>query len=582
LYGVCVAAGREQLHSASHWQQVFQLLTRATRYQYCFVPAFQTLCLLLTSSSTPSASSGGSAMNTGCLSVATFSSAVSCVLTFARSRLASTSVAVRCVELLLSLHSHLHTLLSQLAGVTPYVPSSPTASSPNAQAPADVKTAEPASAPTTSSTATAPVQLRFEVMWSDLWKPLLLGFGWLCLHGDNIEKGAAALLERERERVEAPGTAAAQANAMSVRHHALLALQQILLLDNFAIHAKLHAPVPAPVRIPSPSNATASQSGSQPQTSTPQAPPSPKLVALTSRPVLPAALLNKVQLPPAAAAASASSSSATAAPTAAPSTATAAPATAASTTASTTILSDLLNTGAPVSLSLAPVSAADSYALFWQLCLDELLFPLWNGLADAQATPAPSITSNAPLSSPGPAPSPSAFTHTAAASASALGGAAGSNTAAGRVAQAKVVQLLSADLARARTLTTNLVSKLFLRHLNELRSRAHFHLIWLNILATMEKYTRVGSQALAAASAPSSSSSKASPPNPQAAARARQHGTTQAQAALVESVHESLKNLILVMTAAGVFDPNQNPTGKELWDVTWAIVDVSPHSLAVS
>jgi hypothetical protein len=36
---------------------------------------------------------------------------------------------------------------------------------------------------------------------------------------------------------------------------------------------------------------------------------------------------------------------------------------------------------------------------------------------------------------------------------------------------------------------------------------------------------------------------------------------------------QHLKNVITVIHNAGLFKPDQNNTGRELWDLTWALVD---------
>ncbi len=38
-------------------------------------------------------------------------------------------------------------------------------------------------------------------------------------------------------------------------------------------------------------------------------------------------------------------------------------------------------------------------------------------------------------------------------------------------------------------------------------------------------------------------------------------------------MRESVKNLMLVMSASGVFDAAQYETGGELWELAWAVID---------
>merc|ERR1719379_960059 len=40
-----------------------------------------------------------------------------------------------------------------------------------------------------------------------------------------------------------------------------------------------------------------------------------------------------------------------------------------------------------------------------------------------------------------------------------------------------------------------------------------------------------------------------------------------------ETCYEHLKNILLVMSAQGVFEPGEDTIGAELWKLTWTIVD---------
>jgi brefeldin A-resistance guanine nucleotide exchange factor 1 len=84
-----------------------------------------------------------------------------------------------------------------------------------------------------------------------------------------------------------------------------------------------------------------------------------------------------------------------------------------------------------------------------------------------------------------------------------------------------------------------LLSKLFLRYLPALMAVRHkFHLTLLNTLTSFERYVHLG------------------------------RGTQ-----LAESVRECVKNMLLVMSSSGVFDAEKYETGKELWELSWAVVD---------
>lgn len=62
-------------------------------------------------------------------------------------------------------------------------------------------------------------------------------------------------------------------------------------------------------------------------------------------------------------------------------------------------------------------------------------------------------------------------------------------------------------------------------------------------------------------------------PSPQAAA-AQEAGEWRVELSpLSELASEKLKNLLLVMAAAGAFAPGEETIGAELWALTWAVVD---------
>ncbi|GAB5366425.1 hypothetical protein AAMO2058_001142500, partial [Amorphochlora amoebiformis] len=81
----------------------------------------------------------------------------------------------------------------------------------------------------------------------------------------------------------------------------------------------------------------------------------------------------------------------------------------------------------------------------------------------------------------------------------------------------------------------NLMVKVFLQKLHTMLGSHNFHVTLVNVIKIIQQYIVLGkSQTLG------------------------------------EMALEALKNLVLVMSSTGLFDPKVNPTGKELCDLTWA------------
>jgi len=108
-----------------------------------------------------------------------------------------------------------------------------------------------------------------------------------------------------------------------------------------------------------------------------------------------------------------------------------------------------------------------------------------------------------------------------------------------------------------RMRAATLLSKVFLQHLSSLLSLATFAALWLTILDFMDKFMHASGSEL-----------------------------------LMEAIPESLKNMLLVMETAGVFDPPSDTTdqdlstmsaeqqqqlnqqGLQLWDLTWHRIEL--------
>ncbi|KAF7667847.1 hypothetical protein LDENG_00040800 [Lucifuga dentata] len=99
-------------------------------------------------------------------------------------------------------------------------------------------------------------------------------------------------------------------------------------------------------------------------------------------------------------------------------------------------------------------------------------------------------------------------------------------------------------MEETRMRACTLLSKVFLQHLSPLLSLPTFAALWLTILDFMDKYMHAGSSDL-----------------------------------LLEAIPESLKNMLLVMDTAGIFQSADSTTGySDLWEITWErIVCFLPH-----
>ena len=94
------------------------------------------------------------------------------------------------------------------------------------------------------------------------------------------------------------------------------------------------------------------------------------------------------------------------------------------------------------------------------------------------------------------------------------------------------------SLEEIRMRTCALLCKVFLQHLNVLLPLESFTRVWLRILGFMEKYLKAGTE-------------------------------------LAEAVPETLKNMLLVMSTAGILAPGQPSAngGPPLWELTWTRIE---------
>uniref|UniRef100_UPI00358F0A71 Golgi-specific brefeldin A-resistance guanine nucleotide exchange factor 1 isoform X3 n=1 Tax=Myxine glutinosa TaxID=7769 RepID=UPI00358F0A71 len=96
-----------------------------------------------------------------------------------------------------------------------------------------------------------------------------------------------------------------------------------------------------------------------------------------------------------------------------------------------------------------------------------------------------------------------------------------------------------AGMEETRMRVSTLLCKVFLQHLSPLLSLSTFTALWLTILDFMDKYIHANSSDL-----------------------------------LLEAIPESLKNMLLVMDTAGIFQNAETRTGySQLWEVTWERID---------
>jgi len=107
-----------------------------------------------------------------------------------------------------------------------------------------------------------------------------------------------------------------------------------------------------------------------------------------------------------------------------------------------------------------------------------------------------------------------------------------------------------ATALKVKELALSMLCSNFLSHLRPLLSLPAFHELWLQLLDVFAPFL-----SLPAPSPPSL------PPSPY-------HELVPLQ----EHALEKLKNLLLVMSAAGAFEEGEETIGRELWDLTWAVV----------
>jgi len=98
--------------------------------------------------------------------------------------------------------------------------------------------------------------------------------------------------------------------------------------------------------------------------------------------------------------------------------------------------------------------------------------------------------------------------------------------------QPMAIQIDARELEEIRGRAAGMLSKIFLQYVKPLSSLSEFPQIWLKVLQYVQMYTKTNSEILA------------------------------------DTVLESLKNMILVISKAGIFD-------KELWDLTWVTLEAT-------
>jgi len=94
------------------------------------------------------------------------------------------------------------------------------------------------------------------------------------------------------------------------------------------------------------------------------------------------------------------------------------------------------------------------------------------------------------------------------------------------------IQIDARELEEIRGRAAGMLSKIFLQYVKQLSSLPEFPQIWLRVLQYVQLYTKTNSEILA------------------------------------DTVLESLKNMILVISKAGIF-------GKEMWELTWVTLETT-------
>jgi len=93
-------------------------------------------------------------------------------------------------------------------------------------------------------------------------------------------------------------------------------------------------------------------------------------------------------------------------------------------------------------------------------------------------------------------------------------------------------------LEETRLRASALLSKIFLQYLSKLTRLPNFNELWIKILQFLKMYMEADNSEL-----------------------------------LAEAVRESLKNVLLVMSASGLFKPNQLETEEGLWTLSWSTIN---------
>jgi len=101
----------------------------------------------------------------------------------------------------------------------------------------------------------------------------------------------------------------------------------------------------------------------------------------------------------------------------------------------------------------------------------------------------------------------------------------------------------SGGLEETRLRASALLAKIFLQYLTKIIQLPNWKQLWWKILHFTEMYMKADGSEL-----------------------------------LAEAVHESLKNILLVMSATGTFSPGVNTHGEDIWHESWTKIDsFAPH-----
>jgi len=143
--------------------------------------------------------------------------------------------------------------------------------------------------------------------------------------------------------------------------------------------------------------------------------------------------------------------------------------------------------------------------------------------------------------------------------------------------------------SKPKELSLTILVKSFLLHLPLLIHFDLFHELWIKLLSVMEVYLSQDPESMFPVPSENSAENQESEPelilttstnlydlfyyHHQYFSEDQKNQLVQFRTRMKETCYEHLKNILLVMSSQGVFEPGEDTIGAELWKLTWTIVD---------